>query len=138
LNEELTHEAVVREILGNLARVEIVQQAACAACKAKSMCSASESKVKELLAEMQEPLEVGERVEVALEKRLGWKAVLLAFVIPFCLLLGLVALLPRWIDSEAVVGTIAIVSLAPYYLILRLFKGKLDQEYKFVARKLNL
>ena len=138
MNEELTHEAVVREILGNLARVEIVQQAACAACKAKSMCSASESKVKELLAEMQEPLEVGERVEVALEKRLGWKAVLLAFVIPFCLLLGLVALLPRWIDSEAVVGTIAIVSLAPYYLILRLFKGKLDQEYKFVARKLNL
>jgi sigma-E factor negative regulatory protein RseC len=137
LENEITHEALVREVDGNFVRVEIVQQAACAACKAKSMCTASETKVKELRALMLEPMEVGERVEVAVEKRLGWKAVLLAFVIPFCLLLGLVALLPRWIGSEAVVGTLAIVSLAPYYLVLRLFKGKLDQEYRFVARRLG-
>ena len=128
---------MVREIRGNLVLVEIVQQAACAACKAKSMCSASESKVKEIEALMLEPMIVGERVEVAVEKRLGWKAVLLAFVLPFCLLLILVALLPRWIDSEAIVGTIAIVSLAPYYLLLKLFNGRLEKEYKFVARKLG-
>lgn len=127
----------MREIRGNLVLVEIVQQAACAACKAKSMCSASESKVKEIEAWILEPMTVGERVEVAVEKRLGWKAVLLAFVLPFCLLLGLVALLPRWIDNEAIVGTIAIVSLAPYYLILKLFNGRLEKEYKFVARKLG-
>ena len=135
--EEITHEAIVREIRGNLVLVEIVQQAACAACKAKSMCSASESKVKEIEALMLEPMAVGERVEVAVEKRLGWKAVLLAFVIPFCLLLALVALLPRWIESEAVVGTIAIVSLAPYYLVLRLFNKRFEREYRFTARRLG-
>ena len=137
MNEELTHEAVVREIEGDFVRVEIVQQAACAACKAKSMCSASESKVKEIRAEMLEPMEVGDRVIVALEKRLGWKAVLLAFVIPFCLMLALVALLPWWIESEAIVGTIAIVSLAPYYLVLKLFSGNLEKQYRFTARKIN-
>ena len=127
----------MREIKDGLVRVQIVQQAACAACKAKSMCSASESKVKEIRAEMLEPMAVGERVEVAVQKRLGWKAVFLAFVLPFCLLMALVALLPRWIDSEAVVGTIAILSLAPYYLVLRLFNKRLEQQYRFVARKLN-
>ena len=137
LAEELTHEGIVRGIEGNLVRVEIVQQAACAACKAKAMCSASESKVKEITAEMLEPMEAGDRVEVALEKRLGWKAVLLAFVIPFCLLLVLVALLPRWIESEAIVGTIAIVSLAPYYLVLKLLSGKLEQQYRFTARRIG-
>ena len=127
----------MRGIEGNLVRVEIVQQAACAACKAKAMCSASESKVKEIMAEMLEPMEAGDRVEVALEKRLGWKAVLLAFVIPFCLLLALVALLPRWIESEAIVGTIAIASLAPYYLVLKLLSGKLEQQYRFTARRIG-
>ena len=136
MNEELTHEGLVREVDGRFVLVEIVQQAACAACKAKSMCSASESKVKELRAQMLEPMSVGDRVEVVLEKRLGWKAVLLAFVIPFCLLLALVGVLPRWIASEAIVGTIAIASLAPYYLILRLFRNKLEQQYRFTARKL--
>ena len=126
----------MREVDGHFVLVEIVQQAACAACKAKSMCSASESKVKELRAQMLEPMAVGDRVEVVLEKRLGWKAVLLAFVIPFCLLLALVGVLPRWIASEAIVGTIAIASLAPYYLILRLFRNKLEQQYRFTARKL--
>ena len=136
MKEELTHEGLVREIIGNLVRVEIVQQAACAACKAKSMCSASESKVKEINAIMLEPMQVGDRIEVAVEKRLGWKAVLLAFIIPFCLLLALVAVLPNWIASEAVVGTIAIASLAPYYFILHLFSKRLEREYRFVARHL--
>ena len=135
MTEELTHEGIVREVKDRFARVEIVQQAACAACKAKAMCSASESKVKEIPAEMLEPMQVGDCVVVALEKRLGWKAVLLAFVVPFCLLFALVGLLPRWIESEAVVGTIAIVSLAPYYLVLSLFRGKLEREYRFTARR---
>ena len=134
--EEITHEAIAREIMGNMVRAEIVQQAACAACKAKVMCTASETKVKEIQAIMLEPIEVGDRIEVAVEKRLGWKAVLLAFIIPFCLLLALVALLPRWIPSEAVVGTIAIASLAPYYLILSLFRKRFEQQYRFVARRL--
>ncbi len=135
LKEEITHEALVRSIHGNVAHVEIVQQAACAACKAKSMCTASESVVKELDALILSPMEVGDRVEVAVSKKLGWKAVLLAFVLPFCLLLGLVALLPKWITNEAIVGTLAIVSLAPYYLLLSLFKGRLEREYRFTARK---
>ena len=101
------------------------------------MCTASESVVKEMVAVMAEPLEVGERVEVAVEKRLGWKAVLLAFVLPFCLLLLLVALLPRWIASEAIVGTTAIGSLVPYYLILSLFKKRLERQYVFMARKIS-
>lgn len=134
--EELTHEAIVRALNGQHVHVEIVQQAACAGCKAKSMCGASESVVKEIDALMLEPMEVGERVIVAVERKLGWKAVLLAFIIPFCLLILEVAILPRWIEHEAIVGTVALCSLAPYYLLLHQFNRRFEQEYKFVARKL--
>lgn len=117
--------------------VRIEQKAACSACKAKSMCTASETMVKEVEAMSLSPLAVGDRVEVKVEKRLGWKAVLLAFVIPFCLLLFLVWLLPHWIENEVIVGTSAILSLLPYYLILHQFEGRFEQQYQFVATPLS-
>lgn len=138
--ELISHEGVVvrADEFVRLQRVlvRIEQKAACAGCKAKSMCTASETMVKEVEAVSFEPLKLGDRVEVTVEKRLGWKAVLLAFVIPFMLLLLLVWLLPRWIGSEVIVGTLAILSLLPYYLILHLFEGRFEQQYNFVATPL--
>ena len=115
--------------------VQITQKAACSACKAKSMCTASETMVKEVEAEAMEPMQVGDAVEVMVRKQLGWKAVALAFVLPFLLLLLLVWLLPRWIQSEALVGTLALLALAPYYLLLHLFDHHFKQEYRFFAQK---
>lgn len=140
--ELISHEGIVVCALESESRlprvrIRIEQKAACSACKAKSMCTASETMVKEVDASALEPMEAGDRVEVSVEKRLGWKAVLLAFVLPFTLLLLMVWLLPHFIGSEALVGTLAICSLAPYYLILRLFSRKMEAEYQFTARKLS-
>lgn len=141
MEELISHEGIVvrAEVFVRFQRVavRIEQKAACSACKAKSMCTASETMIKEVEAMSFEPLQVGDRVEVTVEKRLGWKAVLLAFVIPFCLLLLLVWLLPHWIESEVVVGTASILSLLPYYLILHQFEGRFEQQYHFVATPLQ-
>lgn len=137
MSELISHEGVVEQVTSGRVRVRIVQTAACAGCKAKSMCTASETMVKEVDADALEPLQVGDEVLVEVAKRLGWKAVLLAFVIPFCLLLFGVWALPYWVESEALVGTIAICSLAPYYLILRCFRNSFEAEFRFTARKLN-
>lgn len=134
--EQITHEGIVREEHEGMVHVEIVQQAACAGCKAKSMCTASETMVKMVDAWAVEPLQVGDKVLVSVSKKLGWKAVLLAFVIPLCILLLAVWALPYFIASEALVGTIALCLLAPYYLVLHLFSDKMKQEYQFTASKL--
>ncbi|MCQ2335460.1 MAG: SoxR reducing system RseC family protein [Paludibacteraceae bacterium] len=135
MSEQISHEAIVEQVADHRVHVRIVQTAACAGCKAKSMCTASESAVKELDAIALEPVAVGDQVLVEVSRKLGWKAVLLAFVLPFCLMLLVVLLLPRWVGNEAVVGTVAIVSLAPYYLVLHLFDDRLQREYRFVVRK---
>lgn len=137
--ETISHEGiVVRVDEGTRAmavRVRIEQRAACAACKAKQMCSASETMVKEIDAQAVEPLQVGDRVTVHVQKKLGWKAVLIAFVVPFCILLLGVWALPHWIESEALVGTLAIAALAPYYALVHCFEGRFEQEYQFWATK---
>lgn len=133
--ELISHEGIVEQVTAGRVRVRIVQTAACAGCKAKSMCTASETMVKEIDAEPLETLIVGDRVVVEVAKKLGWKAVVLAFVIPFSILILGVWALPRWIESEALVGTLSICALAPYYLLLHLFSKRFEQEYRFTARK---
>ena len=137
--ELISHEGIVVRadefVRTQNVRVQITQKAACAACKAKSMCTASETMVKEIEAVSLEPLQVGDEVMVMVKKHLGWKAVFLAFILPFLLLLFLVWLLPHWVQSEALVGTIALLSLAPYYATLHLFDHRFREEYQFFAQK---
>lgn len=134
---EISHEGIVRALEGGLVRVEIVQQAACAGCKAKSMCTASESMVKEIVAMPLEPMEIGDSVDVCVEKRLGWKAVLYAFILPTALLFVCMAwVFPRLVEQEWLSGVLSLVALLPYYGVLHLLSPRFEAQYQFTAKKL--
>jgi len=137
MEELIRHTGVVMSVNGNMAHVAIVQTSACEACKAKSMCMSSESKQKEMDALMLEPMAVGDKVEVEVRERLAWKAVLLAYILPFIVMMAVMVslnYLTPW--SEAVVGSLSLCSIALYYIVLGAFKGRLQKEFSFTARKL--
>ena len=135
------------------ALVRIVQASACAACKAKAMCASAESAEKEmtvmLLGDGQ--WAVGDTVEVMVQQKMGWKAVVLAYLLPFFVMLavmfigngllamgdGAIGLLGDEAKREAVLGTVALCAMAVYYLVLGLFKDKLQKEFSFTAKKKN-
>ena len=136
MDELIRHTGIVSGINGELAHVQIVQSSACSACKAKSMCMSTESQQKELDAVMLEPMQAGDRVEVEVREHLAWKAVLLAYVLPFIVMMSVIAVLDvltGW--DEAIVGTIALCSIALYYLVLSQFKHRLQKQFTFTARK---
>ena len=149
------------------ALVRIVQTSACSACKAKAMCASAESAEKEMTAvllsdngrsmgygvlDADKPLleyKVGDAVEVMVQQRMGWKAVVLAYLLPFFVMLavmfvgngllamgdGATGLLGDEAKREAVLGTVALCAMAVYYLVLGLFKDKLQKEFSFTAKK---
>ena len=135
------------------ALVRIVQTSACAACKAKAMCASAESAEKEmtvvLLGDGQ--WAVGDSVEVMVQQKMGWKAVVLAYLLPFFVMLavmfigngllamgdGATGLLGDEAKREAVLGTVALCAMALYYLVLGMFKDKLQKEFSFTAKKKN-
>lgn len=147
------------------ALVRIVQASACAACKAKAMCASAESVEKEmrvvLLGENEkvktendstqsyttlhnptQPYHVGDEVEVMVQQKMGWKAVVLAYLLPFFVMLAVVAVgsgIGNRISGigEEVIGTLALCAMAVYYIVLGLFKNKLQKEFSFTARKRN-
>ena len=133
------------------ALVRIVQTSACAACKAKAMCASAESVEKEMTVVLlgDEQWAVGNEVEVMVQQKMGWKAVVLAYLLPFFVMLavifmgngllamgdGATGLLGDEAKREAVLGTIALCAMALYYLVLGMFKSKLQKEFSFTARK---
>ena len=136
MEELIRHTGIVSGINGELAHVQIVQSSACSACKAKSMCMSTESQQKEMDAVMLEPMQVGDRVEVEVREHLAWKAVLLAYVLPFIVMMSVIAVLDvltGW--DEAIVGTVALCSIALYYLVLSQFRHRLQKQFTFTARK---
>lgn len=137
MDELIRHEGIVLSINGEKAHVQIVQTSACSACKARSMCMSSESQNKEMNAIMLEPMKIGDKVEVEVRERLAWKAVLLAYILPFIVMLAIIAILDFATDwSEAVVGTLSLCGIALYYIGLSVFRNRLQKQFSFTARKL--
>ena len=131
VEESIRHKGVVERVDGEMAVVRIAQTSACAACHAAKMCMASESREKRIEARLTAPVQVGQEVDVVVREELGWLAVVLAYVIPFVLLVVAVAGLNKLGWSEAWAGTGALVSVAVYYVVLRLFRDRLQRKFTF-------
>ena len=120
------------------ALVRIVQTSACAACKAKAMCASAESAEKEMTVVLlgDEQWAVGNEVEVMVQQKMGWKAVVLAYLLPFFVMLAVMFVGNAiWTVREEILGTVALCAMALYYLVLGMFKDKLQKEFSFTARK---
>ena len=131
------------------ALVRIVQTSACAACKAKAMCASAESAEKEMTVQLVYPqllptgkgensalqtYAVGDSVEVMVQQKMGWKAVLLAYMLPFIVMMIVMVILNDFV-KEAIAGTIALCSLGLYFIVLGLFRERIQKEFSFTARK---
>ena len=136
MEDLIRHTGVVLSTEGQTAHVEIIQASACSACKAKSMCMSADGRSKEMDVIMLEPLKAGDRVEVMVRERLAWKAILLAYILPFLVMISVIVALDFLTDwSEAVVGTLSLCAIALYYIGLSVFKHRLQTRFTFTARK---
>ena len=134
----ISHEGVVEEVRGESVRVRIVQTSACAACKVAGHCSAAESKEKVVevvdrrAAAAYAP---GDAVVVSIEPSTGRRAVMLAFVVPFLVLVA-VLVIALWVTGdEGVAAIIALASLVPYYLLLHGMEHRLARKFSFVINQ---
>ncbi|MBQ5627927.1 MAG: SoxR reducing system RseC family protein [Bacteroidaceae bacterium] len=133
----IKHDGVVDSIEENCIHVRIVQASACAACGAKSLCSAAESKEKivDVYGADITAYQVGQRVMVEGAAAMGMKAVRLAFLFPLVLLVAAVALVMWLADgNEALAALAALLVLTIYFLLLFANKKKLAREFTFTIK----
>lgn len=131
----IKHDGIVIAVNGDgTVRVRIVQTSACASCKAKAMCASAESVEKEIDAVSDGLLAIGDEAEVLVAEKIGWKAIFLAYILPFVVLLGSVLVLNEFMKEE-LAGTIALCAMGAYYIVLGFFKNKIQKGFSFTARK---
>ena len=132
----IDHQGIIDHIEGEVARVKIISQSACASCHAKGVCGASDQEEKFLdVPSRGMTFTIGEKVNVMVARRLGLKAVAMGYVYPFILLMVVLFSLSAAGMSELKAGLFGLGSLLPYYLGLFLIRKRVASTFTFSIQK---
>lgn len=132
----IRHQGIVENINGSHLKVRIVQTSACASCSVKGHCTSADTKEK--LIDVTDinaaSYQVGDRVWVVGELSMGVMAVLLAFILPFLILvISLFVFMVVWND-ELSSALCSLALLIPYYYIMWLNKSRMGKKFSFTIR----
>ena len=133
----IKHRGIVEKVDGAHITVRIVQTSACAACSAKGLCNASESKEKLIdVYEMNPFYQIGEEVVICGTTSMGMRAVLLAFGVPLLIVMIALGISMKMTDDNALFSScIALLSVIPYYIVIYASKEKLNRTFSFTIEK---
>lgn len=130
---QIKHPGTVESVQGNTVVVRIESQAACGQCHAKSHCGMVESadKLIEVSHHNASEYTVGENVVVTLKQSLGYRALLLGYIIPFLILLIALFAITLSTGREALAALVAVLLMVPYYALLYRYRNKLRKTFHF-------
>lgn len=133
------HQGIISEITNDNIRVSIMAQSACASCHAKGFCGAADMQEKFIDVKNYGGInqKVGDFVTVTMRRRLGTKAVLYGYFLPFVLLLATLIVMLSILDNEGLAGLISLGVLVPYYFGLYMLKDRLKQGFEFHIEQKN-
>ena len=131
--DDIRHSGIVKRIDDDFVYVSIVSQSACASCHAKGACNITDlnEEVVEVPRRDSSHHEVGDRVEVAMRKSQGTRAVMLGYLVPFLLVIVTLILALVLLGNEGLAGMLALAVLIPYYLLLYLRRNRLKRTFTF-------
>lgn len=129
----ITHSGTVERVEPSRVFVRIDQRSACSACKAASLCNASEhrEKIVEIEDAHASQYEVGEKVVISTDMGTGYRAVALGFGIPLVVMLATIAIVKAATDNQGLAALIGLAVLAPYFLMIFVIREKLKRKFRF-------
>ena len=135
--EQVMHTGKVVSMTPQLTTVQIVSHAACSECHAAGLCGMSEytEKAIQVPTDPYASYAVGDEVQVVLKASMGFKAVWIAYVLPLVVLLAVALGLIALGVSEVVSGLAGLAAVGVYYLMVWLFRERLQNEYVFTIRR---
>jgi sigma-E factor negative regulatory protein RseC len=131
------HEGIVIEGGGGIFKVKIVARSACADCHAKAICAIPGRVEKTIDVRGSDDIQAGDRVNIVMEERMGWIALFYSFILPFLCLITILFVLYALGIGEVAAALAAVAGLVPYYLILYIFRKRVEKEFVFKAEKIN-
>lgn len=132
----IVHDGIVSAVFESGVDVSIVAEAACGNCKMKQACGMDDSEQKTVTVFTPDAryFRVGERVEVVMRAAMGYKALLLTYVLPVVIVLsGLAGMVEAGV-AEMASGLAALGFLAVYYIIIYSLRDRIGRTVRFEIR----
>ncbi|GHV66385.1 hypothetical protein FACS1894199_09680 [Bacteroidia bacterium] len=131
------HEGIVRELTPQYVEVLITSASACSTCHAKGACGMAEAKEKVITATHPNfELTKGAQVMVYTTMNNAMFSVLMAYVIPIVVIVGVLGAVLSFGNSELHAALVALAASIVYFFILYLYRGKLEQRIQFTVEKM--
>ncbi len=130
----IEHEGIVKSSDNKSVTVSIISSSACSGCHAEGICSLSGKEEK--IVEIQGIYSVapGENVRVLMKQSSGFTAVLFGYVMPLVLVLAVLIILVSASVQELTAGIGSVAVLVPYYLIIYLFRNRINKKFTFTLK----
>jgi sigma-E factor negative regulatory protein RseC len=123
----LEHDGIVTDLQNGRVRISLTGSG-CSACH-KSLCMLGDSKAKEVELPMKEnKFNIGDTVIVKINPASGYKAVILLYLLPFCLMILTLLLSSQLGYHESIAGLTSLLILIPYFSILFVMKKWLGNQ----------
>lgn len=130
--QEIDHAGVIKTVEDGIATVEILQKTSCASCELTSVCSSSESTIKEVEVPIKNlDFKAGEQVNIVFTRSEGFTALFIGYVLPFIVMIVTMSVLNVLGYNDLVAGLASLLILIPYYLSLFLLKNKIRALFEF-------
>jgi len=131
--DKISHRGIIIAVTPETISVAIIAQSACEACHSKGLCSVAGEKEKiiEVKNTFQSEHKPGDAVFVTMSPKMGVKAVLWGYFVPFFIMLATLIFAVKATDNEGFSGLLAIAVLLPYYVVLYLLRRKLQSVFEF-------
>lgn len=128
---EISHEGVVANNSGKSVTVTISAKSACSGCHAKGSCSLIGSGEKTVEVEGAWSVRPGDAVNVVMKQSMGFTALFYGYILPFLTLMTVLIVSLSAGFTELASGTISIAALLPYFLVLWIFRKRLNGKFAF-------
>jgi len=133
----IEHKGTIDRIDNDYVYVKIQCHSACAACHSKNMCHAGEmdEKIIEIRRYQNDNYIAGEEVTILMESSLGYTALILAYLLPFFILLFVLITALSVSKNELIAGLLSLLVLIPYYVFIYTKRALLKRKFEFKIKK---
>jgi positive regulator of sigma E activity len=130
----INHEGIVQKVGDKVTIVSISAGSACSGCHAEGSCSLSGKEEKIIEVPGKYNIKQGDKVIIEMKQSMGYTALLYGYLFPLISVVIILIILISNNVPELSSGLISLAALIPYYIILFLFRKRINEKFKFTLR----